>query len=207
MPVRCYQNIELVLSQPHGWRSLPFLIRCGRDLRQQPEHGIMMRQLDAVTGITLPDHKSDFGSFTDKGFDQPCGQRNRAFELLVELLFPGTDRINMIIENNGDMPIVVARKFANHQRGSLRRRFPVDVMMMITRQIRSNRIQVASRSLRAAFYLSLGLPDQHVKLFMLQRRGIDDDVSICLNKTALLNKPQWKSRSDKKSFDRIHPAL
>src|SRR5262245_14514080 len=123
---------------------------------------------------------------------QARGQRHPALELFgefrrrVPLFFdPG-------VEQNGDAPVVVARKFTHHQLRGLGGRLPINVMMMVARKVLPDRVKIAPTPFRATFDPAKQRGQPLAEIVQGEWRRVNYNLSVRLQTPPVFDAAEWE---------------
>src|SRR5262245_61459776 len=140
----------------------------------------------------------DFSTQVNEMVDQTGSENDSAFEFFREISIR-CRFFDLRIESNGHSPVVITGKFADHQLRHLRRRLPVDVMVMVVRKVTADRIKIAPAPFDVTFYPPIIKRDEVNEIFDRFWLRINGDFSRGFDQPPVFDETEGKSRDQNKS--------
>src|SRR5262245_13720489 len=124
--------------------------------------------------------------------EQAGGENDGTFEFFREISIR-CRFFDQWIESDGYPPVVIAGEFADHQLGSLRSGFPVDMMVMVVREVPADRIEIASAPFKVTFDAPIVERNELNEIIERFRLRIDSNFSRGLDDPSLFDETEGKS--------------
>src|SRR6266403_6181489 len=113
----------------------------------------------------------------------------------------------MRVEDKQDAAIVLARKFADHQRTKARGSFPVNVTRAVRRYVIPQRVKILAAALRQTFERSLDAR-QDFQIFFARSHGwIDESFRFQIDVPGLLQESEREARDDTECFLTVNTTV